>query len=212
MSFWTAPPVVAATATTTKNDDDCSVDLVALGNPHLSVSECRDLAALIMHSNNDYDNNDDTSNSGVGGKQQVGAAAGAAVVQKKHPDTRIIACMSRAVHAQADASHIRQMEQFGVEFVFDTCWCMLLDAPIIPANPQATILTNSGKYSHYGPGLTQRNFRMGSMADCIRAAASGVYPSRGAARGGRRWWWWSFFGNGKATELHNIIVGFVGLA
>ena len=28
--------------------------------------------------------------------------------------------------------------------------CMLLDPPMIPTNPNATILTNSGKYAHYG--------------------------------------------------------------
>jgi len=140
-----------------------AVDLVALGNPHLSASECRDLAELIQLIQDTNNRNNSNSNT----------------QPQRHPETRIIACMSRQVHAQADAAgHIQPLRDFGVEFVFDTCWCMLLDAPIIPAHPDATILTNSGKYSHYGPGLTQRRFRLGSMADCIRAAATGVYPSR----------------------------------
>jgi cis-L-3-hydroxyproline dehydratase len=49
-----------------------TIDLVALGNPHLSVSKCQDLAQRIR---------DDGS--------------------RKHADTLIIACMSRSVHAQA---------------------------------------------------------------------------------------------------------------
>jgi cis-L-3-hydroxyproline dehydratase len=131
-----------------------TIDLVALGNPHLSVSECQDLAQLI--------------------RDEGGS--------RKHADTRIIACMSRSVHEQADARHLQEMKDFGVEFVFDTCWCMLLDEPIVPVNPAASILTNSGKYAHYGPGLTNRQFRFGSMSDCIQAAKTGVYPSRAATQ------------------------------
>jgi Aconitase X len=96
--------------------------------------------------------------------------------------TCIIACMSRSVHAQAETRHLREMRDVGVEFVFDTCWCMLLDEPIVPVNPAASILTNSGKYAHDGPGLTNRQFRFGSMSDCIRAAKTGVYPSRAATQ------------------------------
>ena len=32
--------------------------------------------------------------------------------------------------------------------------CMLLDPPMIPSDPDATILTNSGKYAHYGKQRT----------------------------------------------------------
>jgi predicted aconitase len=130
---------------------DNTVDMVALGNPHLSVSECQQLVDLV----------EDGSYS------------------QKDPNVRIIACMSRALHSEAqDLGHIKRLEQFGMEFINDTCWCMLLDPPVIPDNPNARILTNSGKYAHYGPGLTQRGFRFGSMADCVRAAATGVYDKQ----------------------------------
>jgi hypothetical protein len=88
-----------------------------------------------------------------------------------------LACISRHVHAQADARHISTLEDFGVEFVHDTCWCMLLDEPIVPADPDAVILTNSGKYAHYGPALTNRRLRLGSTSDCIRAASTGVHDT-----------------------------------
>jgi len=52
-------------------------------------------------------------------------------------------------------------------------WCMLLDPPIIPSNPNAKILTNSAKYAHYGTGLTNRRLRFGSMNQCIEVAKSG---------------------------------------
>jgi cis-L-3-hydroxyproline dehydratase len=130
-----------------------TVNLVALGNPHLSISECSAISKLIQETKIDGSN--------------VGTA-----------NTRVIACLSRHVYSEANAKDIDTMVQFGIEFVFDTCWCMLLNEPIIPTDPNAVILTNSGKYAHYGPGLTKRRFRYGSMLDCIRAARTGWYPRR----------------------------------
>ncbi len=125
------------------------VDLIALGNPHLSVSECQTLVDLITKT----DQNEERSS-----------------------QVRIMACISRAVQAQAaEKGLIEPLQNFGIEFINDTCWCMLLDPPVIPAAPEATILTNSGKYAHYGPGLTQRKFKIGSTADCISAAQTGVF-------------------------------------
>ena len=34
-------------------------------------------------------------------------------------------------------------------------------------------MTNSGKYAHYGPGLSGRAVRFGSLADCVAAAVTG---------------------------------------
>lgn len=133
-----------------ESDANGAIDLVAIGNPHLSVSECSSLVSTIQ--------------SGGG--------------ETRHADTRIIACMSRSVHSQVKQEEIKSLEDFGIEFVFDTCWCMLLDEPVIPEKKNATILTNSGKYAHYGPALTNRSFRFGSMSDCIEAARTGMYPKR----------------------------------
>lgn len=136
-----------------KDTGSTKIDLIALGNPHLSVSECRHLVELV-------------------GRHQT----------KKRSDVRIIACISRAIQ-QAASEHISTLQDFGVEFVSDTCWCMLLDPPVIPASREAVILTNSGKYAHYGPGLVQRRFRFGSLADCVQTATTGVYsPQIGHAK------------------------------
>lgn len=131
------------------------IDLVALGNPHLSITECQHLVELVAAS-------DPRSSS----------------MSKKNPDTRIIACISRAIQGEAnEAGLIQPLKDFGMEFINDTCWCMLLHPPIIPAHIDATILTNSGKYAHYGPGLVQRNFRFGSITDCVQAAKTGHFSS-----------------------------------
>jgi len=126
------------------NDGDTDkVDLIALGNPHLSVKEIQKLANLTE---------------GL----------------TKHPDTRVVTCMSRAVQEQA-STDVESMKSFGIEVINDTCWCMLLEPPVIPANTAATIMTNSGKYAHYGPGLVNRRFRFGNLADCIKAAHTGRF-------------------------------------
>ena len=129
-----------------RNSGTEKVDLVALGNPHLSLPECETLANLVE-------------------------------MESNRSRTRIMACMSRALYAEAGKlNYVSRLENFGAEFVNDTCWCMLLDGPIIPSDPDAIIMTNSGKYAHYGPGLTDRRFRFGSMAECVEAAATGRYP------------------------------------
>jgi len=144
--------------TDTSNGENITtgIDLVALGNPHLSVEECGNLVSLIQ-----------------GMSCSVPSSP-----PKKHPNVRIMACLSREIHAQADQlGYIQYLEDFGVEFINDTCWCMLLDPPVIPPNPDATVLTNSGKYAHYGPGLTNRNFRYGSTIACVQASMTGEYAT-----------------------------------
>ncbi len=37
-------------------------------------------------------------------------------------------------------------------------------------------MTNSGKYAHYGPGLTGRALRFGGIAACAEAAVTGRAP------------------------------------
>ena len=132
------------------------VDLVALGNPHLSLTECEHLASLVD----------------------------ACQSEAKRATVRTMACMSRALHEEADKmGYVSKIEAFGVEFVNDTCWCMLLDAPVIPQSSSSVIMTNSGKYAHYGPALTQKKFRFGSMAECVKAAVAGRLPRSGQTSG-----------------------------
>jgi len=123
--------------------DGDDISLVALGNPHLSKTELHCLSTLV------------TSDS-----------------RGKHPGVRIMACLGRQVQTEGKED-VEKLESFGVEFVNDTCWCMLLDPPIIPHDKKAKIMTNSGKYSHYGPGLTNRSLRFGSMRDCVEASKTG---------------------------------------
>lgn len=117
------------------------VDLISLGNPHFSHAEFAKLALLCQN-------------------------------KTKHEAVAVIVTCGRKIYQRAYNDGILDaLENFGVQIVTDTCWCMIAD-PVIP--PQAKcIMTNSGKYAHYGPGLTGRKMRFGSLAECVDAACSG---------------------------------------
>ncbi|KAF5585096.1 DUF521 domain-containing protein [Fusarium pseudocircinatum] len=92
--------------------------------------------------------------------------------KNKHADVAVIVTCGRAVHALASqAGYVKDLEAFGVQFLTDTCWCSI-EEPIIPKKAKV-IMTNSGKYIHYGPGLTGRQFCFGSLEMCAEAAMTG---------------------------------------
>ncbi|SSC72660.1 unnamed protein product [Ciceribacter sp. T2.26MG-112.2] len=122
-----------------------TVDLVALGNPHFSFNECQALARL---------------------------CAG----RTKHADVALTVTLSRATHARiVEAGIATALEDFGIAFVRDACWCTVMQ-PIVPPASR-TILTNSGKYAHYGPGLSGKQVRFAALADCVAAAVTGRAPA-----------------------------------
>ncbi|QLC73890.1 DUF521 domain-containing protein [Pseudomonas sp. LPB0260] len=121
--------------------DSPQLGLVALGNPHFSLSECAALARL---------------------------CAG----RRKHPDVALVITCGRQVLEQASqAGHVAALAAFGAQFVTDTCWCMLGE-PVLPV-AATTLMTNSGKYAHYAPGLVGRRVHFAGLAACVEAACSG---------------------------------------
>ena len=118
------------------------VDMVCLGNPHFSFTECAQLATLCSS-------------------------------QSKHAQVAIVVTLGRTIYQQCeDAGIAEKLREFGVQFVMDTCWCML-EEPVIPAEG-SVLMTNSGKYAHYGPGLVKRPIHFGSLADCVTTACTGI--------------------------------------
>ncbi|MDB6142936.1 MAG: hypothetical protein JWP80_1980 [Pseudomonas sp.] len=126
--------------------EDPTVDLVSLGNPHFSLSECATLAALCKG-------------------------------RHKHPDVALVITCGRAIHDQATkAGYVADLQAFGAQFVTDTCWCMLGEPVIAPHT--RNLMTNSGKYAHYAPGLVGRRVHFGSLAACVEAACTGNASER----------------------------------
>ena len=90
----------------------------------------------------------------------------------RHANVPLVVTCGRAEMAKAEAAgDVALLTDFGVTLVNDTCWCMVTE-PIIPVDAEV-IMTNSGKYAHYGPGLTGRTLRFGSLAACVEAAVTG---------------------------------------
>lgn len=88
----------------------------------------------------------------------------------------LIVTAGRAVIDEARAAgHAATIEAHGGRLVGDTCWCMVGE-PLVPADA-TTLLTNSAKYAHYGPGLVGRKVRFASLEDCVTAAVTGRVPS-----------------------------------
>ncbi|AWY44384.1 DUF521 domain-containing protein [Pseudomonas putida] len=97
--------------------------------------------------------------------------------RRKHPQVVLAITCGRAVLEQARAAgHLDEIETFGATLVTDTCWCMLGEPVIPPA--ATTLMTNSGKYAHYAPGLVGRSVHFASLAECVDAACTGVASGR----------------------------------
>ncbi|VVN53210.1 hypothetical protein PS685_01178 [Pseudomonas fluorescens] len=95
----------------------------------------------------------------------------------RHPDVVLAITCGRTVLEQARvAGHIAVIEAFGAVIISDTCWCMLGE-PVIPAAAR-NLMTNSGKYAHYAPGLVGRRVHFASLAECVDAACSATASGR----------------------------------
>ncbi|MDB6452292.1 cis-3-hydroxy-L-proline dehydratase [Falsirhodobacter sp. 20TX0035] len=86
----------------------------------------------------------------------------------------IVTCGHDILAAARAEGTLAVLEAFGAQVVPDLCWCSISE-PVFPPDTRV-LLTNSGKYAHYAPGLSGRAVRFGSLADCARAAVTGRAP------------------------------------
>jgi len=92
--------------------------------------------------------------------------------KNKNAETDLVITGGRSILDDPEnAEALGVLQGFGARIISDTCWCML-GRPIIPDRVR-TIMTNSAKYAHYGPGLVGRPMRFGSLAACVEAARTG---------------------------------------
>jgi len=109
--------------------------------------------------------------------EECRAFAAALAGRRRDRDVAVIVTAGRAVieAARADGT-LARLEASGVTVLPDLCWCSIPE-PVFPVRTRA-VMTNSGKYAHYGPGLSGRAVRLGSFADCTLAALTGRVPVR----------------------------------
>jgi predicted aconitase len=80
-------------------------------------------------------------------------------------------CTGRGiVGALAAADRVEPLEATGIRLIADTC---VVVTPILPA-ASGVLMTNSGKFAHYGPANTGYDVVYGSLADCVASALAGT--------------------------------------
>jgi predicted aconitase len=92
--------------------------------------------------------------------------------RKKDARVDFLVTTSRFVHEQAEKQGLLEvLTEFGARVNTDTCLCMLNEDQL----PGGTVgvMTNSGKFAHYGPGLINRGVYFGSTQDCVESAVVG---------------------------------------
>ncbi|MGF6231469.1 putative aconitase/putative aconitase with swiveling domain [Inquilinus ginsengisoli] len=97
--------------------------------------------------------------------------------RRRKPDVAVIVTAGRQVIAAAEADGmLARLRAAGVDVIPDLCWCSI-SRPVFPVGAK-TVITTSGKYAHYGPGLSGCAVRLGTLDDCIEAALTGRVPPR----------------------------------
>ncbi|KAK4620057.1 hypothetical protein CLAFUW4_11507 [Fulvia fulva] len=92
--------------------------------------------------------------------------------KKCHTDISFVVTTSRHNYSQASqAGALKKIEDFGAQILCDTCWCMIQEPIATPEGGH--IMTNSGKYAHYAPGLVKRKVHFGSLQECVDTAVVG---------------------------------------
>ena len=81
------------------------------------------------------------------------------------------ACTARDTLREVEARGLGDpLRAAGVELVVDTC---VVVTPILPAR-EGVLMTNSGKFAHYGPSNTGYDVVYGSLEDCVASARTGL--------------------------------------
>ncbi|MCY1739890.1 cis-3-hydroxy-L-proline dehydratase [Ensifer sp. SL37] len=97
--------------------------------------------------------------------------------RKRDSNVAVIVTAGRdAIAAARDEGLLARLEESGIQVLPDLCWCSISE-PVFPTKTRA-LMTNSGKYAHYGPGLSGRAVRFSNLADCVEAALTGRVPVR----------------------------------
>jgi hypothetical protein len=90
--------------------------------------------------------------------------------RERHPDVTFLVTTSRIMRElAAKAGFVRALEAFGGKITVDTC---ILATPMLPKSVRR-LMTNSGKYALYSPGLLDVEVAFGSLEECVLSAVEG---------------------------------------
>ncbi len=90
--------------------------------------------------------------------------------KRLHPEVKFVVTSSRAMTMLAQkAGLLGELRAFGAQLTVDTC---ILVSPMLPSTIKR-LMTNSGKYAYYAPGLLDTEITFGSLRDCVETAVAG---------------------------------------
>jgi predicted aconitase/predicted aconitase with swiveling domain len=90
--------------------------------------------------------------------------------KQAHPRVKFLVTSNRAVAQFArQAGYLDALQAFGGQVTVDTC---ILASPMLPPEIK-TLMTNSGKYAYYAPGMLNTQIAFGSLSDCVQSAVEG---------------------------------------
>jgi len=90
--------------------------------------------------------------------------------RERHPRVTFLVTTSRIMRdLAASAGLLGTLEAFGGRVTVDTC---ILATPMLPKTVRR-LMTNSGKYALYSPGLLGVEVAYGSLEDCVSSAVAG---------------------------------------
>lgn len=90
-------------------------------------------------------------------------------------------CTARETLEEAESrGYAAPLRDAGIDIIVDTC---IVVTPILPAG-DGILMTNSGKFAHYGPSNTGYEVVYGSLEDCVDSAVTGA-----VARNEGVWTW-----------------------
>ncbi|HEX7592702.1 MAG TPA: aconitase X, partial [Anaerolineae bacterium] len=90
--------------------------------------------------------------------------------KRANPRVQFLVTSSRAMTLLAkQAGYLDALQAFGGKVTVDTC---ILASPMLPSEIK-TLMTNSGKYAYYAPGMLNTRVTFGSLTDCVQSAVEG---------------------------------------
>lgn len=101
------------------------------------------------------------------------AIAGMLADRHIHPEVAVVLTVGPFIRRTiAEDGTLAKLQNSGVKVISDLCWCSISEPNFPPF--AKTVVTDSSKYAHYGPGLSGRSVRLASLSDCVKAALQGA--------------------------------------
>jgi predicted aconitase len=90
--------------------------------------------------------------------------------RRRAEGVRFLVTTSRIVRDMLERKGLlATLTEFGAQLTVDTC---PLASPMLPSEVKV-LMTNSGKYAYYSPGLLGVETVFGSLRDCVESAVQG---------------------------------------